>query len=163
MTTGVELLKAQHQTIQRLLKELLSDGYRRNRLLLRLIGELSAHVAVEVNVLYPALRKALGPERDRMHLEREMGVLRRMKALLMSLATSPKGAQFQERTEELLRLFEGHSLAQEGKLFPECARTIDDSTMEDIMSDVETVSFGLMAKARPFVRVPSGVYDESAA
>jgi hemerythrin superfamily protein len=163
MTTGVELLKAQHRTIQRLLRELLSDGYRRNRLLLRLIGELSAHVAVEVNVLYPAVRRALGPRKDRLQLEREMGVLRRMKGLLMSLATSPKGAEFQERTEELLRLFEGHAVAQEGTFFPECARGIDDATLEDIMSDVETVSFGLMAKARPFVRVPSGLYDESAA
>jgi hemerythrin HHE cation binding domain-containing protein len=163
MTTGVELLRAQHRTIGRLIRELLSDGYRRNRLLLRLIGDLSAHVAVEVNVLYPGVRRALGARRVRLNLDHEIVVLRRVKELLMGLATNPKGGDFQGRTEELLRLFDEHVVTQETSFFPECALALDDATLEDIMSDVETVSFGLMAKARPFVRTPTGVYGESAA
>jgi hypothetical protein len=141
----VSFLIRQHRTIEHLLHELRSDGYRRDSLRLRLLGELSTHVAVELNVLYPALRNAVRV----LDLNDEVKILQQAKELLFVLTKdAARGGEFQRHVEELEALFAKHVELQEKELFPICKATLDGSTLEEIMGDVAAVSFRLASQPR---------------
>jgi len=135
-------LLRQHRKIQGLLGALKSDGYRRHRVLLEVMEQLSAHIAIETSLLYPAARRALGAS-----MKREHDLHRRAKELLVELASAnSSGDEFLERVDELGRVFDMHVALEEGELLPAVARTVDEDSLEELGEDLEIMAASLVAK-----------------
>src|SRR5689334_3757192 len=100
--TATALLLRQHRKIHDLIQKLRSDGYRRMSLLLDVIEELSAHMAVEDNLLYPTAQRALG-----VSLKNERETSHRAKQTLQHLAMpGMAGDAFVAKVTELGEIFD---------------------------------------------------------
>jgi hemerythrin-like domain-containing protein len=132
----------QHRKIHELIQKLRSDGYRRMTILLSVIEELSAHIAIEDNLLYPTAQRALG-----VSLKRERDAHQKTKETLACLATARiSGDAFVAKVRELEGIFDQHVALEEGALIPELARTLDAGTLEELGDDMERLSSALMVK-----------------
>src|SRR4051794_41053055 len=99
--TATALLLRQHRKIHDLIQKLRYDGYRRATLLLSVIEELSAHMAIEDNLLYPTAQRALA-----VSLKSERETHQQAKATLHCLATAKiSGEAFVTKVIELERIF----------------------------------------------------------
>jgi hypothetical protein len=147
------LLIRQHHSIERLLQALRTEPHRGGGLRAHLLNDLSIHLAIELDVLYPAIRSAGIAATDVLLLERA-------RELLGVVAEGPSaGATFCDGVEELSAVFERHARAQETGLFPTCTERLEPATFRQIMEDVELVSFRLASSARlqPGSRTDYGV------
>jgi len=115
---ATDLLVLQHQTIQRLIERLASDGANRAGLLLELIEELLVHIAVEEEIFYPASQRAIDVSL-RVHRAQH----RRAKDIILHMATfGVDGRDFTEKLAELDEIVREHVDLEERGLLPEAAR-----------------------------------------
>lgn len=134
----------QHRQIARLLSEVSADEGVSEALRLRLVEELSNHLAAELDVLYPALYRTGG-----LAVQPEVEQLLHARQLLVTLADGPGDPQALRRClADLEALFCRHVDAQEKVLFPTCVERLDDSTFRQILEDVAVLSFRLAASSR---------------
>ena len=68
---AIQLLTADHAEVEQMFQQVesLPDGESRSSLVAEVVRELSVHAAIEEQVLYPAMRKALPAPRARPLLE----------------------------------------------------------------------------------------------
>lgn len=143
-----DLVCDQHRRVERLLHALRVEGYRRNRILLELLGELTTHLAVEGNLLLPVARDAVG-----VPLARELAEARALQDKLRELAEpSTCRALFTERLEAVALAFELHTRRQELVLLPSLETALDASEREELADDMERFASALGARCRPYVR-----------
>jgi hypothetical protein len=146
--TATSLLCRQHRRIEQLLRALKTDGYRRNRVLLELLGELTSHLAVEASLLYPAARRA-----TRLPLTEEAALHRRMRDTLYELTTpGTSGESFALKAELLSKAFEAHAHLDESAVYPALVRGLDVPALEELGEDIERLSAALIARSRPYAR-----------
>jgi iron-sulfur cluster repair protein YtfE (RIC family) len=139
----------QHLRIEALLRALRSDGYRRNRLLLELVGELTSHLAVESNLLYPTARRWLG-----LSLKEESALHRRTRELLAELTEAGlSGDGFAKKVDLLSAAFAAHTAREESVLLPALARGLDAAALDELGDDMEALFAALMARCRPYARL----------
>lgn len=140
--TATALLLRQHRKIQQLIEQLRTDGYRRATLLSNVIEELSAHMAIEDNLLYPTAQRALG-----VSLKCERETSHRAKQTLHCLTTSHiRGEAFLGKVVELEEIFRQHVALEEGTLMPALVRRLDASTLEELGDDMERLASALGTK-----------------
>jgi hemerythrin superfamily protein len=116
---AIELLLRDHRLIDGLVEQLeaADDPAESRRLVLRIVEELAAHEAAEVQVVFPALRAALKTADDDTlaHLMGEHEELNMLLAEMRSL--SPDSLGFTKRGSALLFEIKGHFLHEEESVF----------------------------------------------
>jgi hemerythrin superfamily protein len=118
------LLEAQHRTVEALFEKLECGQGDRAATLVELARNLVAHMVVEQEIFYPAIKQIDEELVNESYEEHALGEL----ALRRVLATSPVEPTFKARVTALKELIEHHVSEEEEELFPQVEEAIDDAT-----------------------------------
>jgi len=125
---ATSLLEKQHRKVEGILKKLESGKSDTSALLRELADDLAAHMAIEQQIFYPAVRslkKGLVAESFEEHAIAEL-------ALKRLLATSPTADSFKAKVTTLKELIEHHVEEEEEELFPSVEKKIDEEALENL-------------------------------
>ena len=115
----IELLERDHRLINDLVEQLdeTEDSDEIRRLYLRIVEELSAHEAVEQQIVFPAFHAAFAADADDT-LAHRMGEHEEMNEMLAEMRSlAPDGFAFVKRGSALLLEIKGHFLLEEETVF----------------------------------------------
>jgi hemerythrin superfamily protein len=129
----IELLERDHREIDRLVSELddADDVATIRRIFLHIVDELSAHEAVEHEVLYPAFEAAVAGAGDVLaHRISEHEELNELLDEMRGLA--PDGFAFLKRGSALLLEMQGHFLAEEQTVFDRMRRELSPEALVEL-------------------------------
>jgi hemerythrin superfamily protein len=129
----IELLERDHRVIDRLVAELddADDVATIRQIFLRIVDELSAHEAVEHEVLYPAFEAAVADAGD--VLARRISEHEELNELLDEMRKlAPDGFAFLKRGSALLLEMQGHFLAEEQTVFARMRRELSPEALVEL-------------------------------
>jgi hemerythrin-like domain-containing protein len=134
MPNAIALLKSDHATVKRLLRELNATteraGKQRERLLADLEREIKIHSQIEEELFYPTFKKAAeGTEAEDLFYEatEEHHVVDIVLPALKS--TSTKAPEFGAKAKVLMDLIEHHAQEEETQMFTKARRLLDDEQL----------------------------------
>ncbi len=111
------LLERQHRKVEAILKKLESGRAGASELLQELANDLAAHMAIEQEIFYPAVREE--------HAIAEL-------ALKRLLSVSPTAPTFAARVTALKDLIEHHVEEEEEELFPKVEKKMDSDELKEL-------------------------------
>jgi hemerythrin-like domain-containing protein len=135
---AIEVLTADHAEVEEMFRQIesLPEGEARSTAVAGVIRELSVHAAIEEQVLYPAMRKAL-PDGD--HLVQE--AIEEHQAVKETLAAIEQADSPTERDPHLVSLIGNvrhHVDEEETELFPKLRASITTTDLQDLGSKLAT-------------------------
>ncbi len=121
---ATELLKEQHAEVRSLFERLLKGNGESKELLKKLATSLSAHMAIEQELFYPAVLKV----KEDLVLEgyEEHAVARF--ALKRLMKTSPSDQTFKAKVTTLMEIIEHHVEEEEEDMFPASEKALGDGS-----------------------------------
>jgi iron-sulfur cluster repair protein YtfE (RIC family) len=122
---ATSLLEAQHRTVEALFEKLESRRGNMSSTLDELANNLVAHMAIEQDILYPAIREV---DEELVNESYEEHALAEV-ALRRLLATHPDEPVFKARLTALKELIEHHVTEEEEELFPQVEEALDDAVL----------------------------------
>lgn len=131
---ATQLLTKQHRKVEGIFRKLGRKNADAETLLTELANDLVAHMAIEQELFYPAIRKVdqtLVLESYEEHALAEM-------ALKRLLATDPGDDAFQARVTALKELIEHHVKEEEKELFPRVKKAFDDAELRALGRQMRT-------------------------
>ncbi|MEQ8349370.1 MAG: hemerythrin domain-containing protein [Sneathiellaceae bacterium] len=139
---AIELLKADHRTVRKLLDELADTSVRatkaRPELLAQIERELSAHTRIEEEIFYPAFRKAGGGEEATMYHEAREEHRAVEKLVLPDLKeTDPASHEFSGRAKVLKELVEHHADEEEEEMFADAEKLLSADRLAALGAQME--------------------------
>ena len=154
---ATSLLQAQHRKVEALFKKLEAGRSDPAPLLEELANSLAAHMAIEQNIFYPAIKEADADLINEAFEEHAVAEL----ALKRLLATDPQADEFQARVTTLKELIEHHVEEEEGELFPEVEKAFEEDSLEEL-GKVMKARFNEAMQAGFAAAVPKGMDKTSA-
>jgi hemerythrin-like domain-containing protein len=137
MPNAITMLKSDHATVKRLLRELDETTERavkqRETLVARIERELKMHAQLEEEVFYPAFKAAAqGSEAEDMFYEaaEEHHIVDMVLPALK--AANPKSKEFGAKAKVLMDLIEHHVKEEENEMFKEARALFDDSELREL-------------------------------
>jgi hemerythrin-like domain-containing protein len=137
MPNAITMLKSDHATVKRLLRELNATTDRavkeRERLVEKIEREIKTHAQIEEEVFYPAfLAKTEKTDAEDMFYEAaEEHHL--VDILLPALChANPKSHEFEAKAKVLLDLIEHHIEEEEGQMFVKARKVFDDEQLREL-------------------------------
>jgi hypothetical protein len=130
---ATDLLKKQHAKVRSLFKKLDKGGPGTAGLALEIANNLAAHMAIEQEIFYPAVRsvdKELVLEAFEEHALAEI-------ALKRLLAIESRDPSHAARVTAAMELIEHHVKEEEGELFPKCERKLGVRKLERLGLQME--------------------------
>jgi hemerythrin superfamily protein len=132
---ATDLLVHQHRLVEELFDRLQAPNRGFDRTLAELADDLSAHIAIEEQLFYPAVRKA-NPELILQGLEEHaMGRF----ALRRLLATRASEKSLKARMKALKELMTNHHQEEEQDLFPKVRRLMSDVALQKLGQRMQTL------------------------
>ncbi len=125
---ATSLLEKQHRTVEAIFKKLESGKSDPSPLVEQLANALAAHMAIEQEIFYPAVREVdedLVLEAFEEHSIAEIGIKR-------LLATDPKHASFSARVTTCKELIEHHVEEEEQELFPKVEKKLGEAKLLEL-------------------------------
>ncbi len=150
---AIELLTADHAEVEEMFRQIesLPEGEARATAVAGVIRELSVHAAIEEQVLYPAMRKAL-PDGD--HLVQE--AIEEHQAVKETLAAIERADSAAERHPHLVSLIGNvrhHVDEEETELFPKLQASITTGDLQDLGSKLASAK--KLAPTHPHPNAPN--------
>ena len=150
---AVELLSTDHAEVEQMFRQIesLPDGDAKDQLVAGVIRELSVHAAIEEQVLYPAMRKAL-PDGDTL-VQEAIEEHQRVKETLVAIERADTPA---ERDPQLVRLIgdvRHHVDEEEAELFPKLRASVTTAELKEMGSKLESAK--KMAPTHPHPNAPN--------
>lgn len=125
---ATDLLEHQHRQVEKLLEQLESPKVDVDATLRKLADALTAHIAIEEKLFYPAIRK-LDPELILEGLEEHaMGRF----ALKRLLGTPTRDHSLKSRLKALKELMTNHHKEEEKDLFPKARKAMSNDALEKL-------------------------------
>ncbi|MET0595137.1 MAG: hemerythrin domain-containing protein [Polyangiaceae bacterium] len=124
------LLIRQHRKVEAIFKKLESGKGDAPELLRELADDLAAHMAIEQEIFYPAVR-SIEIKEDVVAESFEEHAVAEL-ALKRLLATSPNAPSFKAKVVTLKELIEHHVEEEEEELFPAVERKMKDEQLEEL-------------------------------
>jgi hemerythrin superfamily protein len=125
---ATSLLKTQHRKVEALFKKLESGRSDRQAVLAELANSLAAHMAIEHEFFYPAVKEV---DEDLINEAFEEHSLAEI-ALERLLATDEEDDAFDARVTALKELIEHHVKEEEEELFPEVEKALEEATLANL-------------------------------
>jgi len=122
---ATSLLERQHRKVEALFKKLESGRSDPGPVLEELANSLAAHMAIEQDIFYPAIREVDSDMVNESYEEHSLAEV----ALKRLLATDPEDEMFQARVTALKELIEHHVEEEEQELFPEVEKALGEETL----------------------------------
>jgi hemerythrin superfamily protein len=131
-SNAIELLTTDHAAVEQMFRQIetMPEGDARSELVAGVIRELSVHAAIEEQVLYPAMRKAL-PDGD--HLVQE--AIEEHQQVKETLAAIERADSAGERDPHLVSLIGNvrhHVDEEETELFPKLRASITTTELQEM-------------------------------
>jgi hemerythrin superfamily protein len=136
-TDAIVLLRKDHTTVRRLLRELAKteadEVDRRKSLLDEIATEVEIHASIEEEVFYPAFHaKAEKGEDEKLFYEAALEHDLVHKVLPLLQKTDPASEKFSARAKVLKDLVEHHAEEEENELFPRVRELMDRGELQDL-------------------------------
>lgn len=134
---ATNLLKRQHRQTEKLMKQLQrsKEEGERTEILTQLADGLAAHMMIEEQIFYPAVRDVLTGKKevlgDAALLEHQMGKIA-LQNLLADGATS-----FEARLKVLKELVEHHVAEEEEQMFPEVEARMEEVALKELGAQMQ--------------------------
>jgi len=154
---ATSLLKSQHRKVEALFKKLESGRSEPQPVLEELANSLAAHMAIEQDIFYPAIKEVDSDMVNESYEEHSLAEV----ALKRLLATDPEDEAFQARVTALKELIEHHVEEEEQELFPEVEKSLDEATLSNL-GKVMKRTFDEVVSAGFEAAVPRGMAKTSA-
>ena len=119
---STDLLKAQHEDVRTIFKQLLHGNGHSTELLEKLATSLTAHMVIEQELFYPAVLSIKSDLVLEGYEERAVGRF----ALKRLAKTKPTDRTFKAKVKTLKELIEHHIQEEEDKLFPVSERALGE-------------------------------------
>jgi hemerythrin-like domain-containing protein len=123
-----KLLTKQHRKAEGLLKKLEKNSADAEELLTELANDLAAHMAIEQELYYTAVKQI----DDKLVLESYEEHALAEVALKRLLATSPEDESFKARVTALKELIQHHVEEEEEELFPKVQKKLGDERLKEL-------------------------------
>jgi hemerythrin-like domain-containing protein len=137
MPNAITMLKADHATVKRLLRELNDTTERavkaRERLVSEIEQELKTHAQLEEEVFYPAFKAAVeDTDAEEMFYEaaEEHHVVDMVLPALK--AANPKSPEYSAKVKVIKELIEHHIREEEGEMFAKARQVFDDAQLREL-------------------------------
>ncbi len=148
---ATRLLEQQHRKVEAIFDQLKGRGDQAGALLVELANELAAHMAIEQNIFYPAVREVdpdLIAESFEEHAVAEIELKRLLRA-------GPDHETFPAKLATLQELIESHVEEEEEELFRSVEKTLGGDFLEQLGAKMESAF--VSAKEEGFERLlPEG-------
>ncbi len=154
---ATSLLESQHRKVEALFKKLESGRSEPEPVLEELSNSLAAHMAIEQDIFYPAVKEV---DDDLVNESFEEHSLAEV-ALKRLLATPPSDEAFKARVIALKELIEHHVGEEEEELFPEVEKALGDEALADLGKTMKA-RFDEVYEAGFEAAVPKGLSKTSA-
>jgi hemerythrin-like domain-containing protein len=125
MMNAIELLKSQHRKVEALFKKLEGGRSDSEKVLNELANSLAAHMAIEQEIYYPAVKEVDAELVNESYEEHSLAEV----ALKRLLATDPEDEAFDARVTALKELIEHHVEEEEQELFPQVEKALGEETL----------------------------------
>lgn len=134
MPNAIAMLKSDHATVKRLLRELSDTSERaakqRERLVAEIEREVKIHSQLEEELFYPTFKKAAEDTQAEELFYQSTEEHHVVDMVLPELkATSPKAPEFEAKCHVLRELIESHIREEEGEMFPQARNLLDDEQL----------------------------------
>ncbi|WP_394845022.1 hemerythrin domain-containing protein [Pendulispora brunnea] len=154
---ATDLLEQQHRKVEDVFDKLKNSKSNASALLEELANDLSAHMAIEQNIFYPAVREVDSDTVEESLEEHSMAEIA-LKRLLRTPVTDPS---FEAKLTTLEELIEHHVEEEEEELFPEVEEKLGADKLDTLGRQMEKAFE--QAKAEGFnALVPQGLSQTSA-
>lgn len=143
MPNAITMLKSDHATVKRLLRELNDTTDRavkeRERLVAQIERELKTHAQIEEEVFYPAF-KAATEKTDAEDLFYEAAEEHHLVDILLPalVHANPKSPEFEAKAKVLKDLIEHHVKEEENQMFVKARQVFDDEQLRELGDLMET-------------------------
>lgn len=124
---ATSLLKSQHRKVEAMFKKLESGRSEPQPVLEELASSLAAHMAIEQEIFYPAIKEVDPDTINESYEEHSLAEL----ALKRLLATDLEDEAFSARVTALKELVL-HHVEEEEELFPKVEKALGDSTLSNL-------------------------------
>ena len=137
MPNAITMLKSDHATVKRLLRELNATTDRavkqRERLVSEIQRELKTHAQIEEEVFYPAF-KAATEKTDKVDLFYEAAEEHHVVDIVLPALchANPKSPEFEAKAKVLLDLIEHHVKEEEGQMFTAARKVFSDEQLREL-------------------------------
>lgn len=148
---ATSLLEHQHRRIEGLFKRLESGVVDHAAVLDELANSLAAHMAIEQDIFYPAIKRL---NEDLINESYEEHALAEV-ALKRLIATDPEDDEFLARVTALKELIQHHVQEEEDELFPSVVGALDRSALEQMGQSMQQ-RFEVVFEAGFEATVPKG-------
>jgi len=125
---ATDLLETQHRQVKALFRRLEQRAPDEQSALEELANSLAAHLTVEQDIFYPAIRRVAAKLVAESYEEHALAEV----ALKRLLTTAPEEDAFQARLAALRDVIEHHVQEEEDELFPQVAAALDTETLEQL-------------------------------
>ncbi|WP_437673546.1 hemerythrin domain-containing protein [Sorangium sp. So ce131] len=125
---ATSLLEKQHRKVESIFKQLESGRSEPGPLLAELANELVAHMAIEQESFYPAVRQIKEDLILESYEEHAIAEL----ALKRLLSTDPEDVSFKARVTTLKELIKHHVEEEEEELFPKVEEAVEAKQLEEL-------------------------------
>jgi hemerythrin superfamily protein len=129
---AIELLTTDHDAVEQMFRQIeaLPEGDARSELVASVVRELSVHAAIEEQVLYPAMRKAL-PDGD--HLVQDaIAEHQRVKEALAAIERAHSPSERDPHLVFLIGNVRHHVEEEEVELFPKLRASITTAALQEL-------------------------------
>ena len=137
MPNAITMLKSDHATVKRLLRELNATTDRAVKERERLVGEIEreikTHAQIEEEVFYPAF-KAATEKTDAVDMFYEASEEHHLVDILLPalVHANPKSHEFEAKAKVLMELIEHHVKDEEGEMFPKARQVFEDEQLREL-------------------------------
>jgi iron-sulfur cluster repair protein YtfE (RIC family) len=128
------LLENQHRKVEAIFKKLEGGRSEPEPLLEELANNLAAHMAIEQDIFYPAIKEV---DEDMVNESYEEHSLAEV-ALKRLLSSSPDDDSFKARVTALRELIEHHVTEEEEELFPEVEKALGEEALTQLGKAMKT-------------------------
>jgi len=152
---AITLIKHDHKTVEALFKraEKLGDGAlkEKKQIVQQIIRELAIHAAIEEQVFYPAVRKAIkAAEDDVLEALEEHHIVKWTLSELDGM--NPKDERFDAKLTVLIELVRHHVKEEEHDMLPQVAKKLGRDALETLGKTLEAAK--KVVPTRPHPRAP---------
>jgi hypothetical protein len=150
---AINLLKNQHDEVKSLFRQYedADDGRTKRAIFIRIADNLAAHATIEEKIFYPAAY--VGELEDLLEeaVEEHLSA-KRIIADLLDMGVGDDN--FDAKVKVLKEQIEHHVEEEEGEMFKKVKKALDDSKLEELGSQMETMFTELMSDS-PRLAVPN--------
>lgn len=166
MPNAITMLKSDHATVKRLLRELneTTAPKQRETLVARIEREVKTHAQIEEEVFYPAFKAAAGKSDDVSMFYEAAEEHHLVDIELPSLKTAnPKSHEFEAKAKVLMELIEHHIKDEENEMFAAARRMFSEDQLRELGDLMQTRREMIEAMwenplTRPFKKMQSAVH-----